>query len=75
MSTATAHKNHTNGKHAREDQVKYSVAERTDRALTESDESDILRAAKNLIVERPGTCLLLGVVVGGVLGWLTSKLR
>lgn len=31
--------------------------------------------ARKLIAARPGTCAAVGLIAGGLTGWLTSKLR
>lgn len=46
---------------------------------TEFETSTVLEEAtdkaRQLIIARPGTCALAGLIAGGLAGWLTSKLK
>ena len=40
-----------------------------------STAQQLLSNVTDFVVQRPGTCLLVGLIAGGVAGWLTSKLK
>ncbi len=80
MDSATLQKQHLNGKNSEGEGRRRSSTPTPTQLLDATDgqplvSAALVSAARSLIVERPGTCLIAGVVVGGILGWLTSKLR
>ncbi len=47
---------------------------REDNPLTEHFEnSTTMKNVRRLVIQRPGTAILAGLVVGGILGWLISR--
>lgn len=37
------------------------------------ENSATLKIVRRLVIQRPGTAILAGLVVGGILGWLISR--
>lgn len=75
MNAETQQKTHSNGRRVVNSETRRPPNRPTSQMFDATNEQPLLSAAKNLIVEWPGTCLIAGIVVGGVLGWLTSKLK
>jgi hypothetical protein len=46
-----------------------------DKNADNDNASDVVHTLKHAIDEHPGAGLIAGLVLGGVAGWLTSKLR
>lgn len=75
MNAKTPQQTHSNGRRFVNDETRRPPNRPESEKADAANELPLLNAAKDLIVERLGTCLIAGIVVGGVLGWLTSKLK